>query len=69
MTSPTHPVAKNKYIRIVYLLSILPPATVQTLNKVGGMAQEHGVTSGTTYHTEHGQPHVCQGLRGEPGKD
>ena len=30
------------------------------------MAQEHGVAGGATDHTQHGQPHVSQGLGGKP---
>ena len=32
------------------------------------MAEEHGVAGGPAHHAQHRQPHVRQGLRGEPGK-
>ena len=31
------------------------------------MAEEHGVAGGPAHHAQHRQPHVRQGLRGEPG--
>ena len=51
---------------VSYLLSVLSSGGVKALDEVGGVAQEHGVAGGATDHTQHGQPHVSQGLRGEP---
>ena len=51
---------------VSHLLSVLSPGGVQALDEVGGVAQEHGVAGGAADHTQHGQPHVGQGLRGEP---
>ena len=51
-----------------HLLSVLSPAAVQALDEVGGVTQEHGVAGGAADHAQHGQPHVCQRLRGEPGQ-
>ena len=36
----------------VYLLPVLSPGWVETLDEVGGVTQEHGVTSGATGHRE-----------------
>ncbi len=39
-------------ILTVYLLPVLSPGWVETLDEVGGVTQEHGVTSGATGHRE-----------------
>ena len=51
---------------VSYLLSVLSSGGVKALDEVGGVAEEHGVAGGATDHTQHGQPHVSQGLRREP---
>ena len=51
---------------VSHLLSVLSPGGVEALDEVGCVAQEHGVAGGATDHTQHGQPHVSQGLRGKP---
>ena len=51
---------------VSHLLSVLSPGGVEALYEVGSVAEEHGVAGGPTDHTQHGQPHVRQGLRGEP---
>ena len=51
---------------VSHLLSVLSPGGVQALDEVGGVAEEHGVAGGAADHAQHGQPHVSQGLRGEP---
>lgn len=49
-----------------YLFSILSPGGVQTLDEVGRVPEEECVAGGSRDHGEHGQPHVGEGLRGEP---
>ena len=49
-----------------YLFPVLSSAAVQTLDEVGGVAQEHGVAGGPGDHGEHGEPHVSEGLRRKP---
>ena len=51
---------------VSHLLSVLSPGGVQALDEVGGVAEEHGVAGGAADHAQHSQPHVSQGLRGEP---
>ena len=51
---------------VSHLLSVLSPGGVKALYEVGGVAQEHGVAGRATDHTQHGQPHVSQGLGGKP---
>lgn len=46
---------------------VLAPRGVKGLYEVGGVAEEHGVAGGPAHHAQHRQPHVREGLRGEPG--
>ena len=51
---------------VSHLLSVLSPGGVQALDEVGGVTEEHGIAGGAADHAEHGEPHVGEGLRGEP---
>ena len=50
---------------VTYLFSVLSSRGIQTLNEIGSMTKEHSITSCTTDHRQHCQPHVCQALRRE----
>lgn len=49
-------------LRFLYLFSILSTWRIQTLNQIGRMPQEQGVTCSTRNHRQHRQPHVGQRL-------
>ena len=50
----------------LHLLPVESPGGVETLYEVGGESEEHGVAGGAAHHAQHRQPHVSQGLWGEP---
>ena len=50
----------------MYLLPVLPPAAVQTLDDGGGVAEDEGEAGGPGYHGDHGEPEVSHVLRREP---